>query len=111
MRSPSGDRGLRLPLEPAVEGRRPDERLARSKALRAWLEAGDPAASPPAPHGLPPRVADWPEDALATWHERAGIMEFDGGLPRHVAEREAERLVREQLSGTGPRGPPTPGRS
>lgn len=35
------------------------------------------------------------------YEERAGIIEFDGGLPRPVAEREALRIVlakREELS-------------
>lgn len=67
-----------------------DERAARVHELRMWLDAG-----------LPANVADWPEDALAQWHERAGIMEFDGLLPRVRAEREAERLVRPPFSPPG----------
>lgn len=43
---------------------------------------------------LPVPVAGWPEDRRADFEERAAIMEFDGGLVREVAEREAERLVR-----------------
>ena len=44
---------------------------------------------------LPAHVGDWPEEWLETYIERAGIMEFDGGLPRLEAERRAEELVRE----------------
>jgi hypothetical protein len=43
---------------------------------------------------LPASVAAWSADERAELDERAGIMEFDGGLVRKVAEREAERLVR-----------------
>lgn len=44
---------------------------------------------------LPPHVGDWPEEWLEAFIERAGIMEFDGGLSRPEAERRAEELVRE----------------
>lgn len=43
---------------------------------------------------LPPELADWPEEARLAFEERAGICEFDGGLPRAQAEVEAERCVR-----------------
>lgn len=43
---------------------------------------------------LPADPARWPEEATANREERAAIMEFDGRLPRDVAEREAERCVR-----------------
>lgn len=43
---------------------------------------------------LPASLAAWSADDRAELDERAGIMEFDGGLVREVAEREAERLVR-----------------
>ena len=43
---------------------------------------------------LPADQADWPEDAGENVEERAAIMEFDGMLPREVAEREADRRVR-----------------
>lgn len=36
-----------------------------------------------------------PEEWLEAYIERAGIIEFDGGLPRPEAERRAEVLVRE----------------
>jgi hypothetical protein len=45
---------------------------------------------------LPPAVAEWPEVRRAAFEERAGILEFDGGLAHEAAEREAERLVRVQ---------------
>lgn len=44
--------------------------------------------------GLPESVATWPAEARERFEERAGILEFDGGLLREVAEREAERLER-----------------
>ena len=44
--------------------------------------------------GLPAVVAEWPEDARDSVEERAAIQEYDGGLPREVAEREAEGRVR-----------------
>ena len=31
-------------------------------------------------HQSLPLGEDWPADVLARWHERAGIMEFDGCL-------------------------------
>ena len=43
---------------------------------------------------LPAALADWPGEALESWEERSAICEFDGGLPRDAAEREAERCVR-----------------
>jgi hypothetical protein len=43
---------------------------------------------------LPADQADWPEDATENVEERAAIMEFDGMLPREVAEQKADRRVR-----------------
>lgn len=45
---------------------------------------------------LPLSVADWPEDWLFLCHERAGIMEFQGNLPRAEAERRAAEDIRRQ---------------
>jgi hypothetical protein len=39
-------------------------------------------------HLRPPPGLDWC-DALGEFNERAGIGEFDGGLPRDAAERQA----------------------
>ena len=50
---------------------------------------------------LPVHVGDWPAPWLEAYIERAGIMEFDGGLPRIEAERRAEELVREAYRRTG----------
>lgn len=47
---------------------------------------------------LPRRIKDWPDEAIADWNERAGIMEFDGGLARREAERQAEKIVRRQYA-------------
>jgi hypothetical protein len=43
---------------------------------------------------LPTAVTRWPDEALALWHERAGIREHQGGQDRARAEAEAEREVR-----------------
>jgi hypothetical protein len=43
---------------------------------------------------LPPAIGVWPPDVREAFEERAANLEFDGGLAREVAEREAERLVR-----------------
>ena len=43
---------------------------------------------------LPVRVSDWPEESVHEFEERAGILEFDAGMDRVLAELEAERLVR-----------------
>ena len=37
---------------------------------------------------------DWPEGLLEFLDERAGIMEFDGGMPRGEAEWWAEQEIR-----------------
>ena len=49
---------------------------------------------------LPVRVADWPAESRDDFEERAGILEFDGGLARMDAEIEAERLVRSTFTET-----------
>ena len=43
---------------------------------------------------LPEEVADWPEDWLEEYEERAAIMEYDGSLARQEAEQWAETIVR-----------------
>jgi hypothetical protein len=53
--------------------------------------------------GLPTHPGDWPEEWLEAFIERAGIMEFDGGLPRQEAERRAEELVRASYRQIGGR--------
>jgi hypothetical protein len=45
--------------------------------------------------GLPANVADWPEGYRYLYEERAGIMEFDGNMPRAQAETAAEVIVRD----------------
>ena len=39
-------------------------------------------------------VAQWPEDLRDLWDERAAILEYDAGLPRPIAERQAFQIVR-----------------
>jgi len=43
---------------------------------------------------LPAELAAWPAEERDRYEERAGIQQFEGGLPREVAEREAERAAR-----------------
>lgn len=40
------------------------------------------------------QVSQWPEDLRAMWEERAAIIEFDGGLARTAAERQAFDMLR-----------------
>lgn len=49
----------------------------------------------PKPAWLPKHRDLWPAEALYLFRERAAIREIDGGQERDVAEREAEREVRE----------------
>ncbi|MCA9691085.1 MAG: hypothetical protein R3A51_14610 [Nannocystaceae bacterium] len=44
----------------------------------------------------------WPEALRDAWEERAAILEFDAGLPRARAEREARRMVLEALGRRAP---------
>lgn len=44
---------------------------------------------------LPKLVRWWPAAAREAYEERAAIKEFDGGIPREQAEREAEAEVRQ----------------
>lgn len=72
-----------IPLE-APRSREPQERAERARQVRAWIQRPE----------LPERVEDWPEEAREHFEERAGIMEFHGGLTRDEAERQAETSVR-----------------
>lgn len=49
---------------------------------------------------LPVERGSWPEPWRTEVEERAGILQFDGGLSRDVAEREAERLLRVEHART-----------
>lgn len=63
-----------------------------------------PPADPddlPLPDHLP---ADWRD----LWDERAAIMEFDGGLPRELAEHRALLDVPRQMADPGVPIPRTP---
>ncbi len=51
-----------------------------------------PTHDPPTPAGLTPEQAH-------TYHERAGIMEYDGHLPRPMAEAVALAGVRRANAG------------
>lgn len=44
---------------------------------------------------LPAKVRDWPAEWFELWTERAGIMEFVGGMPRREAEWLAARDIRK----------------
>jgi len=43
---------------------------------------------------LPAKLVSWPDEPRHRFEERAGTLEFEGGLVREVAEFEAERLER-----------------
>ena len=58
--------------------------------------------SPPDVSVLARSPTDWPEDLLERFDERAGIMEFDGGMPRGEAEWWAEEEVRGWLGAPPP---------
>jgi hypothetical protein len=56
----------------------------------------DRTALTPAPlPGMTP--ADLPPDWHLAWDERAGIMEYDGGLPRKRAEAAALTEIQRQM--------------
>ena len=57
---------------------------------------------------LPPEVTAWPADAREDLEERAAIQEFDGGLDRATAEREAELRVRLRFARAALRAGPAP---
>jgi hypothetical protein len=44
-----------------------------------------------------PTPAELPRDWFVLWDERAAIMEYDGGLPREVAEHLALIEIVEQM--------------
>jgi hypothetical protein len=44
---------------------------------------------------LPAKLSEWPEPYREAFHERAAIMEFDGGLSREEAEMLAEAALRQ----------------
>ncbi len=54
---------------------------------------------------LPPDLAVWDEDPRYDYEERAGILEYDAGLARDVAEVEAEHMVRVAWTRTFLAGP------
>jgi hypothetical protein len=39
-------------------------------------------------------LAEWKPDLLYEYHERAGILRFDGGLPRDEAEARAANILK-----------------
>ena len=47
---------------------------------------------------LPKNKADWPEDAVEDFNERASIIEFHGDRTKKEAERLAEARVRKAWS-------------
>ncbi len=47
---------------------------------------------------LPQKISDWPPIWRELWAERAGIMEFEGGLRRFTAEYRAEQDVRKLVA-------------
>jgi hypothetical protein len=75
---------FRAPKGVVSEERR-GELVAVREAAIAVLRAGV---------ALPADRPAWSQDLQAEFEERAGLLEFEGGLDRSRAEHEAERLVR-----------------
>ncbi len=73
--------------------------LGQPGALRQFQFGKIPSTSPSAPvfvtADLPPSQTDWPSEWREAFNERAGILEFDGNLPRATAEQTALASVRE----------------
>lgn len=44
---------------------------------------------------LPADIRRWPSRWRDEFEERAAVMEYDGAMPRNIAECEAELRVRE----------------
>lgn len=68
------------------------QRLARSSGTfvdDAGPALPDPPIVEPADPNLAAALASWPPEWRAAWDERAGIMEFDGGMSRPEAELAA----------------------
>ena len=75
----------------APEGALTAELRSQAAACRSALVAlVDAGAVLPADHGA------WSAELRELWEERSAVMEFDGGLVRELAEREAERRVRNE---------------
>lgn len=71
--------------EGAVTGELREAAAACRSALIALVRSGAT---------LPVDLAAWPEPWREAFEERAGLIEFDGGRLRAIAEQEAERIVR-----------------
>ena len=71
---------------------------AEAPALIAWFKAGLDYYGEK-PRARPESVfLDLPASWRELWEERAAIMEYDGGLPREEAEREALEDIKRQMS-------------
>ncbi len=69
------------------------------QGVETWPDpaSATPVATPPAPAlDLPRLLADWPEEWRAALDERAGIMEFEGGVAPTEAQAAAEGCVRAE---------------
>jgi hypothetical protein len=89
--SPSGKPG-ELGKTPPGEGVAP---LLPGEATAGFTPVSP--VSPVSPVPLDPEIAQWvttlDDDAREFFEERAGIREFDGGIPRKDAEAEAQQDV------------------
>ncbi len=87
-RGDRGDNGLNacfpgVPPIPEAEGTKGTRRPADTQTPDHAPALADPLAL----------VATWPPDLREAFEERAGIMEFDGGLTRHEAELAAYQAL------------------
>jgi hypothetical protein len=56
-----------------------------------------PVAATPTPMPTAEPPTDIPHEWRGDWHERAGVMEHDGKVPRFQAERQATEDIRAML--------------
>ena len=83
------ERYLEKPVSPSIVHGDIEQTVPDKRSL---LKA--PAISEKTQFDLPPTLDSWPEKWREAYEERAGIMEFDGGLPHAEAEKDAENRIR-----------------
>lgn len=42
-------------------------------------------------------INTWPQERIDEWHERAAIMQYDGGLSRENADLLAWKAIKEEM--------------
>jgi hypothetical protein len=87
-------------------GRDPADRGATAATLReaGYLESGEWVRNPVSKVSNSATSPAWPAWAWEHFEERAAIQEFDGGLTRAEAERQARTAVEGLIARGGSRG-------